>query len=158
MGVLIHPNYGNEQVNGVAISKNIYNPGWEGFYINAQYGELSITNPEPIETDAGIINPVPDEFLISRLAASVSGLTWETQFIRHSNVEQVYGAPVMTENVLTEGEIDELRDNLHLIHAHFKKLYHGDDNFAMDIEFKITETDDGSRGSLAIKQARPWVD
>ncbi len=33
-----------------------------------------------------------------------------------------------------------------------------DDNFAIDIEFKITETEDGSRGKLAIKQARPWVD
>lgn len=158
MGVLIHPNYGDEQVNGVAISKNIYNPGWEGFYVNAQYGELSITNPEPVETDAGIIFPVPDEFLITRLAASVSGLAWETQFIRHSNIEQVYGQPVSTENVLIESEIDELRVNLQMIHTHFKALYQADDSFAMDIEFKITETDDGSRGKLAIKQARPWVD
>lgn len=158
MGVLIHPNYGDEQVNGVAISKNIYNPAWEGFYVNAQYGELSITNPEPIETDSGSFSPVPDEFLITRLAASVNGLAWETQFIRHSNVEEVYGAPVMTDNVLTEGEIISLRNNLKIIHAHFKNLYQGDDNFAMDIEFKITETEDGSRGNLAIKQARPWVD
>ncbi|MCK5869259.1 MAG: hypothetical protein KAG45_01190, partial [Methyloprofundus sp.] len=159
MGVLIHPNYGDEQVNGVAISKNIYNPDWEGFYVNAQYGELSITNPEPIATDTGLVNPVPDEFLITRLAASVSGLAWETQFIRHSNVEQVYDQPVMTEDVLTADEIEELRDNLQVIHAHFKKLYQGDKNFAMDIEFKITETADGSRGSLAIKQARPcgWI-
>ncbi|WP_428356664.1 PEP/pyruvate-binding domain-containing protein [Methyloprofundus sp.] len=158
MGVLIHPNYGDEQVNGVAISKNIYNPGWEGFYVNAQYGELSITNPEPIETASGLINPIPDEFLITRLAASVSGFAWETQFIRHSNIEEVYDAPVTTENVLTQSEIDQLRENLQIIHAHFKKLYQGADDFAMDIEFKITETDDGSRGNLAIKQARPWVD
>jgi len=26
------------------------------------------------------------------------------------------------------------------------------------VEFKITETDDGSRGRLAIKQARTWVE
>ncbi|WP_221896242.1 hypothetical protein [Bathymodiolus japonicus methanotrophic gill symbiont] len=87
MGVLIHPNYGDEQVNGVAISKNIYNRGWKGFYVNAQYGELSVTNPEPIEISAGLISPVSDEFLITRLAAPFSGFTWETQFIRHSNIK-----------------------------------------------------------------------
>ncbi|MCK5665495.1 MAG: hypothetical protein KAI17_18540, partial [Thiotrichaceae bacterium] len=158
MGVLIHPNYGDEQVNGVAITKNIYNPGWEGFYINAQYGEISISNPEPIETENGLINPIPDEFIITRLPASISGYAWETQFIRHSNIDTVYNEPVSTGNVLTDTEIDTLRDNLRIIHSHFKKLYQGDDHFAIDIEFKITETDDGSRGKLAIKQARPWVD
>ena len=158
MGVLIHPSYGDEQVNGVAISKNIYNPNWEGFYINAQYGELSITNPEPVNTVDGLLNPIPDEFIVTRLPASINGFSWETLFLRHSNVEEIYGAPVSTENVLTDSEINKLRDNLQIIHAHFKNIYQGDDTFAMDIEFKITETDDGSRGQLAIKQARPWVD
>ncbi len=158
MGVLIHPNYGDEQANGVAITKNIYNPGWEGFYINAQYGELSITNPEPIETENGLVNPIPDEFIITRLPASINGYAWETQFIRHSNVAKIYERPVSTEDVLTDSEIDKLRDNLRIIHKHFKEIYQGDPRFAMDIEFKITETDDGSRGKLAIKQARPWID
>jgi len=158
MGVLIHPNYGDEQANGVAITKNIFNAGWQGIYINAQYGELSITNPEPIESDAELINPIPDEFIITHLAASVSGFTWETQYIRHSNVKFIYDEPVTTENVLLANEINQLRDNLLIIHSHFKELYQGDANFAMDIEFKITETTDGSRGKLAIKQARPWVD
>ncbi len=158
MGVLIHPNYGDEQANGVAVTKNIYNPLWEGFYINAQYGELSITNPEAISTGNGIVNPIPDEFIVTRLAASASDYAWETLFVRHSNIETVYDEPVSTENVLTDSEIDYLRYNLRLIHAHFKNIYHGDDDFAMDIEFKITETADGSRGKLAIKQARPWID
>ena len=158
MGVLIHPNYGDEQVNGVAITKNIYNPAWEGFYINAQYGEISISNPEPIETDNGLLTPIPDEFIVSRLPASTKGYAWETQFIRHSNISTVYGEPVSTDNVLTVSEIELLRDNLRLIHRHFKNLYQGDDDFAIDIEFKITETEDASRGKLAIKQARPWVD
>jgi hypothetical protein len=158
MGVLIHPNYGDEQANGVAITKNIFNAGWEGLYINAQYGELSITNPEPIKSDTGLINPIPDEFIMTHLPASISGFSWETQYIRHSNVQYVYGAPVETENVLLQGEVDQLRDILLIIHSHFKNLYQGDDNFAMDVEFKITETTDGSRGKLAIKQTRPWID
>ncbi|NOQ65234.1 MAG: hypothetical protein GQ582_12045 [Methyloprofundus sp.] len=158
MGVLIHPNYGDEQVNGVAITKNIYNPHWDGFYVNAQYGEISISNPEPIETETGLLNPIADEFIISRLPASLNAYAWETQFIRHSNIETVYDLPVMTEDVLTATEIETLRDNLQIIHQHFKTVYQGDENFAIDIEFKITETEDGSRGKLAIKQARPWVD
>ena len=158
MGVLIHPNYGDEQVNGVAITKNIYNPDWEGLYVNAQYGEISITNPEPIERDNSLITPIPDEFIIARLAASINDYAWETQFIRHSNVETVYDVPVPVGNVLTDLEMDQLRDNLRIIHSHFKTLYQGDGKFAIDIEFKITETDDESRGKLAIKQARPWVD
>ncbi|SHE23420.1 hypothetical protein BPUTEOMOX_880 [methanotrophic endosymbiont of Bathymodiolus puteoserpentis (Logatchev)] len=73
-------------------------------------------------------------------------------------MQYVYGAPVETENVLLQGEVDQLRDILLIIHSHFKNLYQGDDNFAMDVEFKITETTDGSRGKLAIKQTRPWID
>ncbi|MCK5890013.1 MAG: hypothetical protein KAG19_08720 [Methylococcales bacterium] len=158
MGVLIHPNYGDEQVNGVAITKNIYNPRWEGVYINAQYGELSITNPEPIESETGLINPIPDEFIVTRLPTTNNLFKWETLFIRRSNIEKVYDKPVTTVNVLKDKEVVELRKNLQTIHRHFKQLYRGGDDFSMDVEFKITETSDGSRGKLAIKQARPWID
>ena len=66
--------------------------------------------------------------------------------------------PVNTKNVLMPSEINDLRDNLQIIQKHFKRLYQGSEGFAMDVEFKITETTDGSRGDLAIKQARPWVE
>ena len=158
MGVLIHTNYGNEQANGVAITKNIFNPDWEGYYINAQYGELSITNPEPLDTENGMLNPIPDEFIITHIPGSATDLIWETLFLRHSNIETVYDVPVDTKNVLMPSESNGLRDNLQIIQKHFKRLYQGSEGFAMDVEFKITETADGSRGNLAIKQARPWVD
>ncbi len=122
---------------------------------NAQYGEISISNPEPIEAECGLINSIPDEFIITRLAASISGYAWETQFISHSNIDTVYDAPAPVGNVLSENEY--LRDNLRIIHQHFKNIYQGDNNFAIDIEFKITETDDDSRGELTVKQARPRV-
>ena len=51
--------------------------------------------------------------------------------------------------------IFELADMMGLIQTHFKPLYGIDTedlDFAMDIEFKITEN-----GQLAIKQARPWM-
>ncbi len=158
MGVLIHPNYGDEQANGVAVSKNLYNPIWPGHTVNAQYGEISVTNPEPVTIGDQEIFPVPDEYVMARLPASTTSEAWETVFLRHSNITEVYGQPVTTETVLTLEERDQLRRYLGLIHHHFKKRYGGGDGFAMEIEFKITETDDGSRGQLVIKQARPWVD
>ncbi len=158
MGVLVHPNFGDEQANGVSLSKNIYNPNWQGIYTNVQHGEISITNPEPIDTDSGQVTPIPDEFVTTRLAVSSLDYDWETQFIRHTNVKQVYGEPAPVGNVLTDAEILELRDTMLTIHRHFKIVYQGGDDFAMETEFKITETTDGSRGRLAIKQARPWVE
>jgi len=158
MGVLAHLSYGDEQVNGVAVTKNIYDRNWEGYYVNAQYGEISVTNPEPIITADGEVGAIPDEFLLSRLVASDDDYQWIQQYIRHSNVEVVYGAPVPTEHVLTEDEVTQLRQAMQAIQQHFKVIYDGDEHFAMDIEFKITATDDGSRGHLEIKQARPWID
>ncbi|NVJ59741.1 MAG: hypothetical protein HWE27_05080 [Gammaproteobacteria bacterium] len=159
MGILAHESYGDEQVNGVGVTKNIYSKNTKGHYINAQYGEISVTNPEPIIVAGETVNSIPDEFLLAEvISAEGYAMEWIRQYIRHSNVETVYDAPVMTPNVLTDAEIDELRMAMDKIQAHFKAIYNGDENFAMDIEFKITRTTDGSRGHLEIKQARPWVD
>ena len=51
-------------------------------------------------------------------------------------------------------QLDQLRDHLAVIHEQFAVLYNPapDEQFAMEIEFKITSED-----ILAIKQARPWV-
>lgn len=158
MGVLVHPNFGDEQVNGVAVTKNLYNSNWPGMTINAQYGEISVTNPEPVEIGGEMIFPIPDEFVLVHLPISSQDSDWEALFLRHSNIPEVYGQPVAGPTVLTPEETDQLRHLLTLIHHHFKKRYPGDDDFAVEVEFKITETQDGSRGRLAIKQVRPWVD
>jgi pyruvate, water dikinase len=143
MGVLVHPNFDDELANGVGLTKNIFDPNWEGYYVNVQVGEALVTNPE-----AGA---VPDEFLVMRTLTSVDPPTFanETIFIRHSNlVEQ--GQPV-----LTDDQIELLTQQMRAIQGHFQAVYQRqeDPTFAMDIEFKI----DGN-GQLAIKQARPWVE
>ncbi|WDE06515.1 hypothetical protein SG34_006235 [Thalassomonas viridans] len=163
MGVLAHESYGDEQANGVAVTKNIYDENWEGYYVNVQYGEISVTNPEPIITSEGEVSSVPDEFLLAHLLAGDDPYNpehwwWAQQYIRHSNVETVYDQPVMTENVLTDEETVQLRRAMQAIQGHFRPIYQGDRSFAMDIEFKITATEDNSRGHLEIKQARPWID
>ncbi|WP_299009602.1 PEP/pyruvate-binding domain-containing protein [uncultured Shewanella sp.] len=163
MGVLVHESYGDEQANGVAVTKNIYDENWEGYYVNVQHGEISVTNPEPILTSQGLTSSVPDEFLLAHLLAGNDPYNpddwwWTQQYIRHSNVETVYDRPVQGDTVLTAEETVALREAMQAIQGHFKPIYRGGDDFAMDIEFKITATEGGTRGHLEVKQARPWID
>jgi hypothetical protein len=137
MGVLLHPSYGDEKVNGVAVTDDVvYQTGTNlgrRYYVNALPGEQMVTNPK-----AG---SVPEELL---LHPSRSG---QDTVVRTSS-----GAG--GGSLLTDAQVDELRACLNTIHRAFRKHYGRKvrDRFAMEVEFKIT-TD----GKLAIKQARPWV-
>lgn len=138
MGVLLHPNEDDERANGVAYTKNIYDPSWPGFYINAQVGESLVTNPDP--------GAKPEEFLISRIGEHGE---YETQYISRSSLAAA-GEPV-----LQKLDVDALVRALEKLQPHFQRLYGrvGDKTFAMDVEFKVRKD-----GSLQIKQARPTVD
>ncbi|KAB7613627.1 hypothetical protein F9L33_09620 [Amylibacter sp. SFDW26] len=141
MGVLVHPNFDEEQVNGVALTKNIYFPEFGGYYINAQIGEALVTNPEP--------KAVSEELLVMEDANPTGGEKYELIRIRRSNLVK------LGESVMSDEQLGDLIEQMEIIQTHFKMLYNSenDDSFAMDIEFKITVG-----GTLAIKQARPWVD
>jgi pyruvate,water dikinase len=138
MGVLCHPNFDDEVANGVAVTKNPFDPNWDGFYVNVQVGESLVTNPDP--------NATPDELLVSAIGPNGE---YETQVIRRSTLTKD-GA-----RVLTPGQITELTAAMETIQRRFKIVYGAqrDPAFAMDIEFKIDLAD-----KLVVKQARPWVD
>ncbi len=138
MGVLLTDNFDDELANGVAVTKNVYDPNWPGFYVNVQVGESLVTNPDP--------NATPDEMLISAIGEHEE---YETQYLRHSS--ETTG----NKTVLTRQQVNDLTAAMEKIQAHFKKLYgaQADTKFAMDIEFKID-----TAGKLVVKQARPWVD
>jgi pyruvate,water dikinase len=138
MGVALHPNFDDEVANGVAVTKNPYEPNFPGYYVNVQVGESLVTNPDP--------NATPDELLVSQIGPTGE---WETQYIRHSTL-----APA-GKTVLDDARVDELRQALTTLHEHFQRVYRrtSDPGFAMDVEFKV---DVGGR--LVVKQARPWVD
>ena len=106
MGVLVHPNFDDELANGVAVTKNPYDPVWPGFYVNVQVGESLVTNPDP--------NATPDELLISAIGEHGE---YETQYIRRSTLTQD-GAAVMT-----PAQITGLTELLETIQARFKVLY-----------------------------------
>ena len=132
MGVLVHPNYSDELVNGVAVSTDpAY--GTEGtHYVNSQVGEDLVTNPEA--------HSVPEEMLLypddTRRVIALSNQVPQGQLL------------------MTGDQLGQLRRHLVTIHEKFAELYGVEDGeqFAMEIEFKIT-----SDNVLAIKQTRPWV-
>jgi pyruvate, water dikinase len=143
IAVLVHPNYDDEIANGVGLTKNIFDPNWEGYYINSQVGEALVTNPEP--------GASPDELLVMRTVISdnPTKLGNETIYIRRSSLV------TPPNHVLTDQQIELLTNQMRAIQTHFSAVYgrQNDQTFAMDIEFKIDK-----KNQLIIKQARPWVD
>ncbi|MEM7384309.1 MAG: PEP/pyruvate-binding domain-containing protein [Verrucomicrobiota bacterium] len=142
MGILVHPNFEEEQANGVGITRNIFDPRWPGFYINVQVGEDLVTNPEE--------ESVPEELLVSYILAHDNWpyYEYELQYARYSN------RVAADETVLTRDQAIDLADRMWEVQIHFQNLYDEMDNpdFAVDLEFKITK-----EGQLVIKQARPWT-
>ena len=132
MGILVHPSYQDELVNGVAVSFDPFG-GVDGtYYVNSQAEENLVTNPDP--------HSVPEELMLypsgSYFVLATSNLVESGQLL------------------MTDAQVNELRLHLEVIHNKFNELYNpaSDEPFAMEIEFKIT-----SENILAIKQARPWV-
>ncbi len=136
MGILCHPNYPDEQANGVGVSTDpIYNTD-NTFYLNTQVGEDLITNPD--------FGTIPEEILLDRESLS------DNDYIVIQRSSLLEGDTL----IMSDDYLDQMRDYLTTIHDEFAVLYNAtdDDNFAMDIEYKITNT-----GQLIIKQARPWA-
>ncbi len=132
MGVLVHPNYSDELANGVAVSFDPITELDDMYYVNTQLGEDLVTNPEA--------NSVPEQLLLDSAGTA--------NVLARSNLAEA------DKLLMTDAQMVQLRRSLKIIHDHFATLYgiaDGDD-FAMEIEFKIT-----AANKLAIKQARPWV-
>ncbi len=136
MGVLVHPNFSNEKANGVGVTTDPIYDTENTYYLNTQLGEDLVTNPEALS--------IPEEILLDAPTNNMDGYS----IIRYSNLVQ------NGEQIMTEEYLNELRTYLQTIQDEFSVLYgaDSDDDFAMEIEYKITSED-----KLAIKQARPWV-
>jgi len=137
MGILVHPAFEHEEANGVAITINEFADNRPAFFINSQMGEVSVTNPTG--------QAIPEQLLY---------YTWYEEpeyevITRSSLVAQQTNWPGGL-GVLTDAELDELAGLLERIHNHFRPLYPPRDDFAMDVEFKLT-----AGRHIVIKQARP---
>ena len=132
MGVLVHPNYSDELVNGVAVSYDPITFQDNTHYINSQVGEDLVTNPEAYSQ--------PEQLLL--VSSGAATLLSRSTLAKSDKL------------LMSADQMKQLRSNLDTIHTRFRTLYQvqdGDD-FAIEIEFKIT-----AANSLAIKQARPWI-
>jgi hypothetical protein len=136
MGVLCHPNFEDEKLNGVGVTTDpIYNTE-NTFYLNSQLGEELITNPEA--------SSIPEEILLDDNSS---------QSINYIVVQRSNLAPIDS-LLFGEDYLELMLQYLVKIHNEFAILYKAEKNssFAMDIEYKID-----ANNQLVIKQARPWV-
>jgi hypothetical protein len=139
MGILVHRAELSERGNGVGVSRNLLEPTrGDQFYINAQLGEASVTNPAPA---------VSTEQLVYQ---------WYRQppvlYQSESSLLSALAPPPAT--VLNEAEVAQVSCALLAVHDHFRPLLDPDQQnpwFAMEIEFKLI----GPERRLHIKQARP---
>ena len=134
MGVLVHPNFKGELANGVAVTDDILYQTEGTYYLNTQQGEDLVTNPEAAS--------VPEEGVLDWWKSD------DYQIMRTSNRSP-------DKSLLAPQHLEQLRKHLGTIHAKFARLYGkslDEEQFAMEIEFKITKDN-----RLVIKQARPWV-
>ena len=132
MAVLVHPAFPSERANGVAVSRNVIDPGMVGqMYINAQVGEALVTNPAP-----GVAS---DEYV------------YDLASMRRTVHQHSSFSPDAL--VMSDRETQQLSCSVQRIHEHFSPLLDPNQEnswFAMDMEFKLM----GPERSLLIKQAR----
>jgi hypothetical protein len=139
MGILVHPATLSERANGVGVSRNVLEPvRGDQYYVNAQLGEASVTNPAPA---------VSTEQLVYQ---------WyrEPPVLYQSESSLLRALPTPPATVLTETEVEAVSCALQAVHDHFLPLLDpGGENpwFAMEIEFKLV----GPERRLHVKQARP---
>jgi hypothetical protein len=139
MGVVLHANSKGEQVNGVAVTKDVLYQAQHKdmtlYYVNAQTGEDLVTNPESASA--------PEELLLSPRNPRTD------RVLQHSN--RVSDG----KSLLSSEHRHQLRSSMRILRDRFARLYdrYDDPEFAMEVEFKV-----GVQGKLLIKQARPWIE
>ncbi len=135
MGVLVHRAFTNERANGVAVSRDLLEPNrGDLYYINAQAGEASVTNPAPgVSSDA--------------LVLQVFQPSGQPDYQAHSTL--------IGDRVLSDFEARAISCGLYAVSRHFAALLDptGENPyFTMEVEWKLL----GPERSLLFKQARPF--
>ncbi len=162
MGIQVNPNYPDEKVDGVIVTKDIYDMAkGPAISIEAQRGNTySVANPE----DGALAEQILVEFSEE---APLDKSQYKITIIRRSNLS-ADGTSVLSAdeleasgdsigNVMTDEELRDLTWLCNKAQIHFRKIMKGDDNFALDLEFKVDEENTGKR-AVYLKQARPLIE
>jgi hypothetical protein len=136
MAVLVHQAWLGEAAQGVAISRNALHATRDSqYYINAQIGEASVTNPAPGVTSDEIVYTRPP---------------WQPKAEYQARSSLSRGR-----DVLAFTEIQHLACALEAVHLHFQPLIDPEMQnrlYSMQIEWKLM----GLERRLLVKQARPY--
>jgi pyruvate, water dikinase len=140
MGILVHRAFGTEEVNGVAVTKNLYRNNFDGITLNMQKGEVSVSNADD--------SVICEQLIIKMMSNIKEGSDIGMEYISYSPLN-------IFKPLLSIEEVKELTTYLYEIKKRFYKLYGGSknvtfENFAVDVEFKLNKDD----RKIYIKQAR----
>lgn len=140
MGILAHRSFPNEEVNGVAITTNLYRDNYLGFVVNAQLGNENVVDPtNGVICDQFICYPDEKVAGYGRNGGSIDIITSSSL-----NNGQL---------VMTDAEIKSLANTLERIKRKYLRKHYTDKtylNFGLDLEFKLDE----NGRQLYIKQMR----
>jgi hypothetical protein len=141
MAILVHPAFGDEDMNAVAITKNSYREEMHGFVVNIQKGELPVVFSS---------NDITTEQLI---------IYDETEYQRANKIVEYlsYSSLNNKKPLLTDAQNQQLYNALYYIKNHYFYTLRNNKNkryeaFAMDVEIKW------KNGKMFIKQARIFND
>lgn len=158
MGMQVNPTFGKELADGVVVTKNITrdaNNAGKGVYIEVQRGDKhSVANPEPGAKPQKILVLINESQPLNQDA-------YEIRILQQSNIGDDFTTILPHDNpnpVMTTAEIKDLTFQVLKAHAHFKPILDADnENFALDLEFKVDDEDTAVR-QIYLKQARPYID
>lgn len=140
MGILAHRSFPNEEVNGVAITTNLYRDNYLGFVVNAQLGNENVVDPtNGITCDQFICYPDEKVSGYGRNGGSLDIITYSS--LNDGKL------------VMTDKEIKNLANVLERIKRKYLRKHYTDKsylNFGLDLEFKL----DANTRQLYIKQMR----
>jgi hypothetical protein len=158
MGIQVNPSFPDEGADGVVVTKNMADdprfPG-RGVYIEVQRGDKhSVANPEAGVKPQKILVLIDD-------SNPLDSTKYAVQVLQNSNVADDNESILPNDNPIPVMSADEARD-LALqslkAEAHFKPVLDPEnENFSLDLEFKVDSEDTGAR-QVYLKQARPYID
>lgn len=159
MGIEVNPSFGDEDADGVVISKNVARNTTikdPGVYIETQRGDKhGVANPE-----AGV---KPEQILVTLdVNDPLNTSKYKVNRLQKSNIADDKETILKQDNpadVMTDAEAIDLAQLVKKAEAHFKPLLGKDKaDFAVDIEFKVDHEDTGGKRQVYLKQSRPYID
>jgi phosphoenolpyruvate synthase/pyruvate phosphate dikinase len=142
MAILVHPAFGDENINAVAITKNLYRSDYPAYIVNLQKGETPVVgSPDSVNYEQIILYDKSTDESSNKIVV---------EFLSYSSLND-------NKPLLSNKEYEDLYNTLLEIkkHYYFKVPQIRTDsyyNFALDIELKWI----GVENKLFVKQARVY--